>query len=699
VSEQRTYDEKSQQVKQRYLGLDKKPVITSMGYAGWDAEYDERGNVIRKVYLDTTGTPLTGRPAETFAYDTCGNYIAKYLNAAGHYVLNADGVAERHVERDPFGNDKKNTYRGLDGKPAKRRDGFAGWEGDYDRFQNRVEQRQLDENGKLTPGQDGTARTTWTYDSRQRRTGVAYWNAEDKPLVLTPQNYAGWRAEYDDRGRETKRTYFGADGNPIDIQYGFASFTAEYLNESGVVRHEWFSANGTSISNQLTAYDSHGGRTETAPSSTGGTVIRKFDRAGRQILCAYLKVDGEPDVYRELDLAFSRFEEDFDRCGRSTEKRYYDANTELFRSIHKTYDPAGKELESVQTDAEPFGRRITRTYFLPEGQRIEVSFTDVEGNACADEFGRGKSIEHLDAQGRRVRVEYFDLAGQPKLFHGHYWSENRYDELGYLREAIYSFPVDEDSTLNKRLKFGPKGSPRVAFQSVSPDGKTEQNEGYLLEYRMLPGDEAYYVTRVNVRNNECCSTLDMQMRQVCCGISPDESYLISVEVVALDANGQPLPPTSMEMRMARTGRMLETSSQTYSSLPMPAYPVFPGDRWFMHNPMELKNPFTQLDQVVVLNYWYTLRRIFTTEEGLRLAEISVDCPETRVPLEPAGAWIISGAGTTFFEVEKGLLLASHVMSRTVISTGREEVATEVNLQIQYSNPHPQSSAGISNRSA
>jgi hypothetical protein len=139
-----------------------------MGYASWNAEYDDRGNLSRQVYLDAAGAPVNGRPIESFAYDAYGNYTVKFLNAAGDAVLNEDGVTERRVEHDAFGNDKKSTYWGFDGKPANRREGFAGWEASYDRFQNKVEQRLLDENGTLTPQQNGTARTTWTYDSRQR---------------------------------------------------------------------------------------------------------------------------------------------------------------------------------------------------------------------------------------------------------------------------------------------------------------------------------------------------------------------------------------------------------------------------------------------------------------------------------------------------------------------------------------------------
>jgi hypothetical protein len=695
ASEQREYNAMSLQVSESYFGLDRKLVIASMGYASWVAEYDARGNLSRKVYLDATGAPMNGRPIESFAYDAYGNYTAKFLNVAGDAVLNEDGVTERRVERDAFGNDKKSTYWGFDGKPAKRKEGVAGWEASYDRFQNKVEQRLLDENGTLTSQQNGTARTTWTYDSRQRSISEAYWDVQGNRFVLLPEGYAGWNIEYDDRGHEIERTYFGADGKLTDMQYGYAHVVADYLKESRVVRRGWFNSKGNPIWNLLASYDSHGCRTETAPSAMGGTVIRKFDRAGREIRCTYLRVDGAPDVYRELDFAYSRFEEDFDQYGRSTEKRYYDTGDKLFRSIRKTYDPAGREMERVQTDSSAIGNRQTCTRFPGNGTQIEISLTDAQGNAVADEFGRAKWIEHLDAQGRRAKLEYFDTAGQPKTFHGHFWSEYKYDALGCLNEAVYSFPVEEESTFNRKFKFGLKGSPRVGFQSAGADGQTEQQEGYLVEYRMQTGDETYYATRVDSASyleKVEKTKIELRIRQVCQEVRPDGSYMISMNVVVLDANGKASPAPSVELRMTRTGRMLETSLQSgFETPPMPAYPLFAGDTWLMQNNLQVPNPFTNVMETVGLNYSYTLNRIITTESGLRLAQIEVSCPETRVPLEPAGAWTISASGVNLFEVEKGSLFASQVKCRTVITAGNEELATEVEMKLHRYEPQPQSS--------
>jgi hypothetical protein len=86
--EERSYDPLSRQTHQRYLGIDGKLVMTTWGYAGWDAEHDGRGNCTRTVYVDTGGNPVAGRPIEVTRYDELGNYVMKYLNAEGEPILN-----------------------------------------------------------------------------------------------------------------------------------------------------------------------------------------------------------------------------------------------------------------------------------------------------------------------------------------------------------------------------------------------------------------------------------------------------------------------------------------------------------------------------------------------------------------------------------------------------------------------------------
>jgi hypothetical protein len=60
-----------------------------------------------------------------------------------------------------------------------------------------------------------------------------------------------------------------------------------------------------------------------------------------------------------------------------------------------------------------------------------------------------------------VKIEYFGTVGNPFAFRGHYWSGYKYDELGCLNEAVFSFQFDRDSVLNRTFRFGPEGTPHV----------------------------------------------------------------------------------------------------------------------------------------------------------------------------------------------------------------------------------------------
>jgi len=691
ASEQRWSDPMSRQLQQRYFGIDHKPVVTSMGYAGWDRTYDDRGNCARLVYLDQAGNPLSGRPIDTTSFDACGNYVTKFSNAAGEPTLNSDGVAERRVERDPRGNDRRTTYWGADGKPVKRNEGFAAWEATYDRFDNRVEERLLEESDSPAAQQNGTSRFTWTYDSRQRKISETYWDAQGNILVIKPENYAGWNAVYDDRGNQIELTYFGADGKGlVDSQYGYARLASVYPDQQGAARREWFRANGESLSNLTVTYRSHGSRTETTPSGIGGTVIRTFDRAGHETECEYLRADGTRELHLEGSLAFSRFEEDFDRYTRSIAKRYYDLNNRLFQSVSRIYDPAGNLIETSEIQRESAQNRTSRTQALTDGNQVEIYITDAEGKALADESGRSRWVERLDASGHRVQIEYFDTNGNPALFQGHYSSEYEYDSLGCLNVATYSFPLDQDSVLNKRFRFGPKGSAHVQFQSLNRAGDKVQYEAYLIEYAMRQGDQDYYLNKVTTAANP---PLEFRTRQVCQEIRPDGSYVVSVFVVPAGAEVESRGQSVCDMTMTRSGKLIESSVKLdFSMVPMPAYPVFIRDTWQMEVPMTLSNPFTGETERVTLHYSYLLRNVFMTNDGYRLAQIEVQCPKTRVPLGLAAAYTISASGITLFEVDRGFLFASTVHSETLTSVGADEYLAQVSATVQYYDPQQQGSA-------
>jgi YD repeat-containing protein len=682
ASEQRSYDSMSRQLRQRYFGIDHKPVVTSLGYAGWDGTYDDRGRCTRLVYLDQAGNPVVGRPIETTTYDEYGNYAVKFTDAAGKPNLNSDGIAERRVERDPRGNDKRTTYWDADGKPVKRNEGFAAWEATYDRFDNRVEQRFLDESDSPATQQNGRSRFTWTYDSRRRQTSETYWDLKGNILVIKPETYAGWNAIYDDRGNQIELSYFGADGKSlIDCQYGYARLASVYLNQQGAVRREWFRANGESLSNLTITYQSDGSRMETTPSALGGSVIRTFDRAGHEIECEYRRTDGTRELHLEGSLVFSRFEEHFDRYNRSVEKRFYDADNKLFQSVSRIYDPAGNQIETSETQYQSAQNRTTRTRALTNGKQVEICITDEEGKALADESGRSRWVESQDASSQRVKLEYFDVNGNPTLFQGNYSSEYEYDSLGCLNVAAYSFPLDQDSVLNKKFRFGPEGSAHVQFQSLNRAGDNEQHEAYLIEYAMRQGDQLYYLSKVTTAANP---SVESRTRQLCREVRPDGSYVVAVFVVPSGAEVTSQGQHFCDMTMTRRGKLVEISVKLdFSMVPMPAYPVFIGDTWQMDVPMKLSNPFTGEIEDITLRYSYLLRDVFTTNDGHRLAQIEVQCPKTRVPLGLAAAYTISASGITLFEVDKGFLFASTVHSETLTSVGADEYLAEVNATIQY----------------
>lgn len=685
--EERHYDAFSRQIRQRYFGLDGKLAMTAWGYAGWDAEYEPE-NCRRFTYLNTDGHPIPSRPIEFTRYEKNGNYALHFLNLASDHVLNEDGISERRVELDARGNVKKTTYFGPDGKPTRRREGFAGWRAIYDRFDNRLEECYLAEDDSLTPKSDGTARLTWTYDSRQMKICETHWGVAEKRLKLAEEGYAGWEAVYDERCNQTEIRFFGAEGNdPVDCKEGYARVEAVYMDKPRIIERKWFRANGESVSNLVVRYVDGGGRIETLPDEQGGTLIQTFDRSGRAIRKEYLSSEGTPAVHLERALAFSRFEEEFDRYGRSTEQRYYGTDGVMFRSVRRVYDPAGRETEKVENEIQNGGQRARCTKITASGSEVEVFMLDAEGKPAADEFGRHKWVEHLDAQGNRTKVEYFDAAGEPLAVRGHYWSTAKYDGVGCLSEAVFSIPFSEDEIRNKKFRFGqPGGLRHVKFESIGSQGIRVGNDAYLIEYAMKEGDQLSYLTRVesSVDDSSDSQWIELTMRQTCKHLMPDGSYLLAVEVFPGAAHSQAVAQSVIEMGMTRTGKVLHSSvAMDFATVPFPAHPLFVGESWKKQTFIKSKNPFTDQEVTIDLDYSYRFSGTGLTKDGLTLGRIDVACPKTKVSLGLGGGWTISAAGVTFFELEQGFLLRSEVKTLMVTSVGQEQMVNHIHVTVQH----------------
>jgi hypothetical protein len=420
-------------------------------------------------------------------------------------------------------------------------------------------------------------------------------------------------------------------------------------------------------------YDARGNRTETAANESG-TVIRTFDRSGIQIREEYLSTDGKRATHLEKQLAFSYWEAQYDRYRRLQEQRYYDANDRLFRFVKKVFDPTGNEVESSLGQLKDEIRRVMRTVLMPTGRDVGVSLRNAVGERVADEFGRSRWMERFDKRGNRLEINYRGILEEAIPYKGHIHSLAKYDDTSWLTEVVYLIPLGEDEILQKTFRFGATQSRHLRFAGWS---------AYVLEYTMRAGDESLYrIVIENRTGGDELRTLEIKMRQRCEEVRPDGSYLVRVDVLDGHADWQADAKTQVQMRMARSGQILETSvGSEFPLVPFPTHPVFVGESWEKEVPVPVLNPFTGKNESLQLQYTYQLQSVTITRAGLKIAQIDATCPTTEFEMGLDATMSITVRGIMLFDVENGLLVQSQVQVEIASKAGGQEVTSQVRVSV------------------
>ncbi len=264
-----TYDERGNDAEQAYFGTDGEPILRKdIGAARVTWAYDDRGNTIERAYFGIDGNPvlngLTGAARTTWAYDDRGNAVAEaYFGIDGSPVLNdLTGAARTRWAYDNRGNKVEEAYFGTDGTPVLDRfEGAARLTWAYDERGNQVEEAYFGIDGKPMEGNFHYAASTERYDELDRLVEQRYFDRFGKPTLLPNQfrrndelelfgdmgvfvhfstldearfdalgegGFARIVQEFDARGNETRRTYFGVNDEPVDGPNGVPDERVDY---------------------------------------------------------------------------------------------------------------------------------------------------------------------------------------------------------------------------------------------------------------------------------------------------------------------------------------------------------------------------------------------------------------------------------------------------------------------------------------
>lgn len=249
----RQYDAYGQCISQTFYdagGTDRKPMISSKYLcAGFQYEYDERGNRITAQYIGVDGEMMMredlGYAQWTSEYDSRGNEIkVAYLNSDGNPTeCKGSGYASYENVYDEQNRKVASYYYDTQGNLFSREDtGYAIMSSKYDRMGNWIRSEYYGKDGEAVLNKtEGYSIIYLEYDEYGRRIAWNCYGVDGEPIVSSVYLCAGKRFEYDADGNQTMVQYIGTDGNLMKRQdLGYAMVKYEYDSFGNVVNTTYF---------------------------------------------------------------------------------------------------------------------------------------------------------------------------------------------------------------------------------------------------------------------------------------------------------------------------------------------------------------------------------------------------------------------------------------------------------------------------
>ena len=215
------YNTRNQCVEERRYGKDGKLTMCDYNWAIQKNEFDQKGNLSARRYLDIYGKPC----------------MTKYDN----------GWSSATYEYNAFGNIIRQCFFDAEGKPTNPKVMAPIGIAEYDKRGNMtlVAAQNKDGDYILYPGEKWSIHR-YEYDKRNNHTSHSYYNEKDKP-VLCSDGYHKQIFKYDSHDRKIEDSYWGTNGQPLMIN-GFHKETYKYAeNSNNIIEIVCFDTKGNSI--------------------------------------------------------------------------------------------------------------------------------------------------------------------------------------------------------------------------------------------------------------------------------------------------------------------------------------------------------------------------------------------------------------------------------------------------------------------
>lgn len=311
-----------------------------------------------------------------------------------------------------------------------------------------------------------------TYDENGYVTKLEYAKYQNVKVGDADGIYAR-QYERDEKGREIKITYLGANGTIKNTKKGLAIKENEYLENDDWLRTSYFDRNGNPSKDE-----------------TGvPVVILHFDEYGNRIKEEYMDENGKL-VYR-TDTKSAGFKYKYDQHGFNTERIYIDTdgnecvgNSGIAGTI-MSYDEFGNVIKyfTVDIDRNPVydmenGYFGYRSEFDENGNVTALWFLDKDGNVSTCKSGNAGISWTYDSMGNNTEVVYYDENAAPFLtqsgsagYRYVYNDMNLVVEVQCLNTALQISPSENDGISIWKNAYDKRGN-RIAGAYYDNSGKT-----------------------------------------------------------------------------------------------------------------------------------------------------------------------------------------------------------------------------------
>lgn len=405
---QSVYDTNGFEVETIYLGMDKKPCfMPKMNFSKLIDKFDENGYVIHRSFYDVDGNNCVsneGFASIRYVKDSNGNVLEMWFYGLdGNLYEGAEGNAGGKYKLDSIGNVIEYVAYGADKNPCLTSDGTAGYRAEYN--DKNLITKLVNIGVDLLPceNNNGVVVMLREYDKRGNQTKISFYDREEKKLILSNENIAGWNSVYDDKGNEIERVFFDDKNNISLCSEGYAKFVTKFDNLGNEISYRYYNLAG-----KLTMVNGLAG------------VNYKRDERGNILEKMQIGTDEKLADGKLIE----RYK--YDKYDNITEFSFYDGknNPATTFGYHKcilVYNNRNQQIEiryyGIDGKLTPFDKEkyvsIQKDEYDERGNRVKTSFYGKKEQPVTSNEGWSSSTREYDAVGNVIKQSFYDIEGKP----------------------------------------------------------------------------------------------------------------------------------------------------------------------------------------------------------------------------------------------------------------------------------------------